>query len=533
MDIKFEQMFDKKVLDRGYEYYGRGAVNHVVVSPNHIKASVYGSRTYQVDITLDDGKIQAMKCNCPYAADYSHCKHEAAVLYEVREGIYEDKTVEGQTPVASETKVITNIPKEELIAFLSTKMAEDDSFRLLFHTYFAKYYTVSVAEFMNEWYAIIDRYSDHHGFITYYQAFSFESAVSIFDDKLLHASKYHPNEVFEVVTKLYYELCNFPIDDSNGTTYNIAQEFQDILIKCFHAGDDSLKVEIQSWILEAIDSEELTNYSLNDDLDSLYRKTLTLSEQIQYILDHSKNSYQIKELLDLLEEANADEKTIYSYMEQFQHIATARNWLIEYHLKNGEFKTVIELLRASLRYQNNETDTIRLLHLYDEHGYRHEYDELMRSYLTGSNQHIVELYQEYKLKFSEQEWKELCPKIIKDISYTKNRMQCYAIEQMKEPLIKEIEQANESIYDIFQYETLLMPEFEVCLIQKYRKMAEKLYPHIGNDNYDRITEIIEHIMVMPNGKTVAIEMVTQLKREYKARRNLMKLLRTLPIFDLC
>lgn len=112
-------------------------------------------------------------------------------------------------------------------------------------------------------------------------------------------------------------------------------------------------------------------------------------------------------------------------------------------------------------------------------------------------------------------------------------MQCYAIEQMKEPLIKEIEQANESIYDIFQYETLLMPEFEVCLIQKYRKMAEKLYPHICNDNYDRITEIIEHIIMMPNGKSVAIEMVTQLKREYKARRNLMKLLSTLPIFDLC
>lgn len=534
MDIEFEQMFDEKVLDRGYEYYGRGAVNHVVVSPNHIKASVYGSRTYQVDITLDDGKILAMKCNCPYAADYSHCKHEAAVLYEVQYGANEYETSdEHHQEHNSEEEILTKIPKEELITFLSSHIAGNNSFRLLFHTYFGKYYTVSSAEFMNEWHKIIDCHEGRDGYITYYQAYAFASDVSIFNDKLLQAAQYHPKEVFEIVTKLYYGLCDIAIDDSNGTTYNIAQEFQNILIKCFHEGDDSLKVEIQAWMLEAIDSDVLANYSLNDDLDSLYRKTLTLPEQIQYILDNGNNNIQMKELLDLLEETGADEKTIYSYMKQFQHIITARNWLIDYHLKNGETREVIELLRASLRYRNTETDTIRLLHLYDEHGYRHEYDELMRSYLTGSNQHIVELYQEYKLKFSEQEWKELCPKIIKDICYTKNRMQCYAIEQMKEPLIKEIEQANESIYDIFQYETLLMPEFEECLIQKYRKIAEKLYPHIGNDNYDRITEIIEHIMVMPNGKTVAIEMVTQLKREYKARRNLMKLLSTLPIFDLC
>lgn len=533
MDIKFGEFFDDRILKRGYEYYMRGQVRNMVVSPNQVRASVYGSEIYQVNVILKNEVIQEMDCNCPYA-NHSYCKHEAAVVYALNDDNFDDEASLKITDAQdSEMDILAGIPKEDIVEFLIKEMNKNDSFRLNFHSYFSQYYPISYTEFVNEWNSLIYQYSGRDGFINYEQSSSFEIAVSIFNDKLLHASQHHPKIIFKVITKLYYELCNFSIDDSNGTTYNIACEFQNIILECYRESDEILKAEIQTWLIDAMETSELENYGLDSGLDELYRKTLTIDEQIQYLLENVRNSHEIEDLLSLLQEAGKDEKEIYAIIVQFQYINSARDWLIDYNLKHQEINEAISLLLSGSDMRNGESYTLRLLQVYNEYGFQDEYEALVRKYLSEPHNHIVDLYLEFKCKHSVEEWNQIFPDLIKSISSTKDRMQCYANENMKKSLIEEIEKSTQSFDDILDYENMLLPEYEDRLIRTYRSIAEKIYPYTGNHNYSLITEIIKHIIDLPNGLSVAKEMVYQLKMEYKARRNLIKLLNKLPIYEEC
>ena len=80
--MEWENNFSKTVLNRGYNYYLDGYVEDISITKNKIKAVVYGTHHYHVDITLNGDDVEDMSCDCPYASDGSNCKHMVAVLFE-------------------------------------------------------------------------------------------------------------------------------------------------------------------------------------------------------------------------------------------------------------------------------------------------------------------------------------------------------------------------------------------------------------------------------------------------------------------
>ena len=80
--MEWETCFQKRILDRGYDYYFDERVEDLRITSNRIKAVVYGTHPYHVEIKLNGNKIIGMSCDCPYAQDEHNCKHMAAVLYE-------------------------------------------------------------------------------------------------------------------------------------------------------------------------------------------------------------------------------------------------------------------------------------------------------------------------------------------------------------------------------------------------------------------------------------------------------------------
>ncbi|MDE6781439.1 MAG: SWIM zinc finger family protein [Ruminococcus sp.] len=82
----FEKHFDKTILQRGKNYYYDGAVLSVEkISENEYTAEVEGSEIYEVTVEIDDnGHIDDISCDCPYDMG-EYCKHEAAVLYALRD----------------------------------------------------------------------------------------------------------------------------------------------------------------------------------------------------------------------------------------------------------------------------------------------------------------------------------------------------------------------------------------------------------------------------------------------------------------
>ena len=63
----FNEIVDKKILNRGYDYYLDGAVDLLNKDNNRYLFQVQGSYLYEVSVILDDsGEIISSQCDCPY-----------------------------------------------------------------------------------------------------------------------------------------------------------------------------------------------------------------------------------------------------------------------------------------------------------------------------------------------------------------------------------------------------------------------------------------------------------------------------------
>ena len=81
----WRDLFQDHILARGEMYYYDGAVLELHKTEHGYQAIVEGTEDYEVEIEIEEGEVCEMYCSCPYAEDGSHCKHMAAVLYEIEE----------------------------------------------------------------------------------------------------------------------------------------------------------------------------------------------------------------------------------------------------------------------------------------------------------------------------------------------------------------------------------------------------------------------------------------------------------------
>lgn len=88
--MNWKRYFTATILERGKKYHRDGFVDDLKKVGNKYTAVVYGSNRYRVSITIENGVVKSMGCNCPYAADGKACKHMAAVCMEIDEFFHDD-----------------------------------------------------------------------------------------------------------------------------------------------------------------------------------------------------------------------------------------------------------------------------------------------------------------------------------------------------------------------------------------------------------------------------------------------------------
>lgn len=89
----FESALDPDILDRGEQYYERGAVERLVEERRGAYvARVRGTDLYAVRVTLDEDDVVEYMCSCPYDKG-PVCKHVAAVFYALADG---EREIEGE-----------------------------------------------------------------------------------------------------------------------------------------------------------------------------------------------------------------------------------------------------------------------------------------------------------------------------------------------------------------------------------------------------------------------------------------------------
>ena len=125
----FEEYFSPRILERGKNYYQ----NHHVISLESIgngsyEAEVAGSETYTVFAELKaDGEVLDLSCDCPYEQE-EFCKHEAAVLYQLREREEIVPSVEEPEQKQALPKQLAAYEKEILIAWMMEYAKENRGF---------------------------------------------------------------------------------------------------------------------------------------------------------------------------------------------------------------------------------------------------------------------------------------------------------------------------------------------------------------------------------------------------------------------
>ncbi|WP_420641437.1 SWIM zinc finger family protein [Candidatus Leptofilum sp.] len=96
-------------FDKGYSYYRNGYVLEITQRGEQITAEVEGSayQPYQVQATVQEGKISSVNCSCPY--DWGgYCKHIVAALLHY---VHEPSGVEQQQPLAD---LLADLTAEQL-----------------------------------------------------------------------------------------------------------------------------------------------------------------------------------------------------------------------------------------------------------------------------------------------------------------------------------------------------------------------------------------------------------------------------------
>ncbi len=112
----WENQFDEVSLARGKKIYREKKVEGIKADDEKITASVGGLKRYDVTISMKDGNLTRMKCQCPKSKSGSKCEHMAAVLYSVyktEEEIKREAEKEAQKKALREKAAREAIRKQE------------------------------------------------------------------------------------------------------------------------------------------------------------------------------------------------------------------------------------------------------------------------------------------------------------------------------------------------------------------------------------------------------------------------------------
>ena len=331
MKIDLKNDFNNKILERGYEYYENGLVENVVIKDNIVTAKVIGTTTYNVSVEVDNGVFINGDCTCPYASEGNYCKHMAALLYKLNEEDI-DKDNNYSTKNQQTRNIIANINKEQLDEFLVELLSEDknvyDKFRLKFYKLFPK---PTMNDYKKKIYDAIKKSAGRDGFIDYHESREYtKNMYKITSEVNTLVDNEEYNLAFDVVKIILESIPNTDIDDSNGSTGEVAYsciEIMERILEYILHDENSLAKKILDYILNETKEEKLSNYGID------------LYPLLQFYIDRNMYLNEIeKGLLEALEAGNNK--------EYFWNIGNYIDTLISIYVKENAKEKMIKLLKT-------------------------------------------------------------------------------------------------------------------------------------------------------------------------------------------
>lgn len=537
--------FKEHILTRGFDYFVRKLVEITEYSTSSVKAKVEGTQMYDVEIEFDEHQeVVAIYCDCPHAAEGNYCKHAAAVLYAVdRERMSLD-----QEEKEINIEELVNEADEQLVrTFLIEVLKEDNRF---INSFKRKIGHKASKEDLLVYKNTIDEFfyanNDSSGFIHYYDAMELEADLGVFIEQEIENNllKYgYHKESFELISKIFVDISKQELDDSGGTTTNIAYRSMEIWNEILNNCTIELKREIFQWFKDQLNGQ-LVDY-MEEYVEEIIFENFKEQEFLEDKLIFSKKQFdQLKneesswyreykaqewgiKYLELLKLLNEKEKIEAFCRNNLAH-PRIREFYVDQLLDNDETKTAIKLLEDGKNMDGRTSSTIisrdyriKLKELYKRIGDEEAYQKELWDLIIDRHSIDFEHYQEYKELYTKEEWAENRLDILKDLSNATGIDKILVEEELYEWLMEYVMQQY-GLHYLQTHQKLLVERYPNQVFDRYEKEIMSLSELSGSrKKYRQIVSLIRQMEYLPSSEERVTRIISDLKTNYKNRPAMM------------
>ncbi len=546
MAINFEELFEEKILERGYYYYLEDSVHEVTKNGDYYEGLVYGTEIYEVQVKINkNGNVEDMDCDCPYAEE-NNCKHMAALLYYLEnEGQIESKKLKKNTD--NYDKIVSRISESEIKQFVIEKLYENSDFQNEFRSYFVQYFEkIPKKVYERRISQSVCQAIGRKGFIEYNETDKFSNSMYDHIQEAKNLIKHKEYQApFWIASLILEELPDLPIDDSDGTTSYVESKcievIEEILQKCKNS---DIKSEIFNWSIASIKNDSLGDYSdgIEKILDEYFTENKFIDERLKIINGKiqelkQKNDYYskyklenlIKAKIALLYQIEMDEEALKTIEDNICY-ASIRRILIDIERNKGNIDRVENLLKDGMEValKQNHYGTVmyyieELLSIYENQNQKEKYKNLVKETLLTYNRGNFKYYKKLKELYPKEQWENKKDSIIKTLEsdgdgcHRDDLRQIYIEEQYYDKLLNSIF-ATPLFEILVKYEKYLKKDYEQQLLQEYKKIVDEKSKFTGKRNYEEIRKILLHMKTLNHGKELVGKMMEEYKIKYANRR---------------
>lgn len=540
----WKDYFEKRILDRGRSYYNNGAVQNLRKTAEGYEAYVSGTVRYEVEIEMENGKVEYMFCDCPYADSGENCKHMAAVMYAIEK--QENGTIElngksgrnKQTAKENLQDIVDSIPEAELRDYVYSLAKDNKSIE----NYIRINHGSSIdAEYMKnlkkDLRAIIRRYSND-GFIAWEDAFDYISDVEDFMKINIEGliDKNFLMEAFELTNCVLDKITNQPMDDSDGGIVAVAGDCKDYWLEIMEKADDKSKDKMFRWF-----NNKLLKHQLDDFIEDVVyefimknfaeekylEKKLTLLDEF---IKEDKFSYNyskyIGEKLKIMQKLNYPAEQINLYKERYWKLPEIRKVVFDEYIAQEDWQKAIEILEESKKLDEDNYRLMaryckNLIELYKKVGNKKAYRKELTEFIFDSCGSDLSLIYELKEDCTPEEWLSYREKILAGEMLRETKLELLEKEGMYEELWQEIFERAE-LYEIDRYEKVLKKIFPERMLDLYVDYIRKNQMKVSNrEQYSDLIKYLKKVTLYSGGEKKAKEIAANWRDVFKRRRAMM------------
>ncbi len=557
--MSWKKLFERHILDRGYDYYINGVVENIEVKDNTISADVAGTVDYEVEIALDNGKIADMDCTCPYATDGKNCKHMAAVLYEWSEKYSKDEKKYSIDSALFDTEyditdrrrkmtaieiIVDNADEKYLKSFLADILAEDERLLRNFYNGVNKYMAEDdIDVYKKQMDSVVDRYYDGEGFIDYYHADDFIDEL----EEIIESAAYNLTantfiRAFEVIDYAFEILGKVAIDDSNGGIYYFVDRASRLWSEIITELSDSGKKTAFDWFVSVLENtdkdyleEAIENIIIEEFPEAEYlQQKLRLAEKMiekskkieyEYGRNHNVGKWTVR-YLELLKEKGMSVDILKQECKKYWENSTVREYWIDICIENKNYDEALLVLDESILLDKDYRGLVcehnkKKKEIYLLQGNKRAYTDQLWKLLLEYNIGDLEIYRELKKQYTADEWFTEREKVFDRLSKHPYIGKLYKEEQLYDRLLSYVMDSH-GLNVLQEYENILIKQYPEQILNKYaREVCNMATEPNGRKHYAHLVSILRRMKKMDGGQRLVEQIVLFWKSEYKNRPAMM------------